>query len=60
MPAGMSWPKYLRLITASMGSMLLGSQLVHNIYRPLDDLDEFIVKYREEREKMIENSSKKT
>ena len=29
----------------------LGSQLVHNIYKPLDNLDEFIDKYKDDYEK---------
>ena len=48
----------------------LGSQFVHNIYKPLDDLDKFIDKYKDDYEKqtigvggqsktiVIENSKK--
>ena len=42
MPAGVSWPKYLKFLSAAMFSMLLGSQSVHLIYRPLDNLDELV------------------
>lgn len=42
MPAGVSWPQYLKFFVAAMVSMLLGSQVVHVYYRPLDDLDELV------------------
>lgn len=34
MPAGISWPRYLRMLTASMLSMFAGAQVVHQYYRP--------------------------
>lgn len=42
MPAGVSWPQYLKFFSAAMLTMLAGSQTVHMIYRPLDDLDKYI------------------
>jgi hypothetical protein len=42
MPAGVSWPQYLKFFAASMVSMLLGAQVVHVYYRPLDDLNELV------------------
>lgn len=42
MPAGVSWPRYLSFLTASLFSMFLGAQVVHVYYRPLDDLDRYI------------------
>jgi hypothetical protein len=42
MPAGVSWPQYLKFFVASMVSMLLGAQAVHVCYRPLDDLNELV------------------
>ena len=42
MPAGVSWPQYLKFFVAAMVSMLLGSQAVHVYYRPLDDLSELV------------------
>ncbi|KAA0724432.1 hypothetical protein E1301_Tti003700 [Triplophysa tibetana] len=34
MPAGVSWPRYLRMLTASMLSMFAGAQVVHQYYLP--------------------------
>lgn len=42
MPAGVSWPQYLKFFVAAMVSMLLGAQAVHVYYRPLDDLNELV------------------
>jgi len=45
MPAGVSWGEYLRFGAAAMASMVAGSQLVHRVYRPLDDLPEQLEQY---------------
>ncbi|XP_032663358.1 uncharacterized protein LOC116840588 [Odontomachus brunneus] len=42
MPVGVSWLRYISFTTAAMLSMLAGSQCVHMIYKPLDDLDELV------------------
>lgn len=42
MPYGVSWFRFLSVVTLSMLSMATGSQIVHNIYKPLDDLDHLI------------------
>uniref|UniRef100_A0A673I3G1 Uncharacterized protein n=1 Tax=Sinocyclocheilus rhinocerous TaxID=307959 RepID=A0A673I3G1_9TELE len=34
MPAGVSWPRYLRMFGASVLSMFAGAQVVHQYYRP--------------------------
>uniref|UniRef100_A0A6B2F1H1 Uncharacterized protein n=1 Tax=Bothriechis nigroviridis TaxID=88079 RepID=A0A6B2F1H1_BOTNI len=34
MPAGLSWPKYLKILTATLLTMLAGAQTVHKFYRP--------------------------
>jgi len=34
MPLGMSWPKYVSLISLSLGSMLAGASAVHHYYDP--------------------------
>ncbi|KAF3421738.1 hypothetical protein E2986_12373 [Frieseomelitta varia] len=39
---GMSWFRYISLWTLSFISTACGSQAVHLIYRPLDDLDDLI------------------
>ena len=38
--------------------MSFGSQIVHNIYRPLDDLDEYIEKYRKNQDELFSASEK--
>lgn len=56
MPAGVPWPAYLRFVAAASLSMMFGAQIVHNIYRPLDDLDDLVQK---EIERLKEERSKK-
>lgn len=34
MPAGVSWPRYLRMLGASLLSMFAGAQVVHQYYLP--------------------------
>uniref|UniRef100_A0A8P4K7I9 Ubiquinol-cytochrome c reductase complex assembly factor 6 n=1 Tax=Dicentrarchus labrax TaxID=13489 RepID=A0A8P4K7I9_DICLA len=34
MPAGVSWPQYLRMFSASLLSMFAGAQVVHQYYLP--------------------------
>uniref|UniRef100_A0ACB8FN72 Uncharacterized protein n=1 Tax=Sphaerodactylus townsendi TaxID=933632 RepID=A0ACB8FN72_9SAUR len=34
MPAGVSWPRYLKMLTASMLAMFVGAEVVHRYYRP--------------------------
>eukprot|EP00079_Xenopus_tropicalis_P011822 XP_002938123.1 PREDICTED: uncharacterized protein C12orf73 homolog [Xenopus tropicalis] len=34
MPAGVSWPHYLKMLGASMLSMFAGAEVVHRYYRP--------------------------
>lgn len=42
MPAGVTWGVYLKFATAAMLSMLAGSQVVHMLYRPLDNMEELV------------------
>lgn len=44
MPVGVSWARYLSFTAAAMLSMLAGSQVVHQYYRPLKDLNVYINK----------------
>ncbi|XP_049867183.1 protein brawnin [Pectinophora gossypiella] len=44
MPAGVTWGQYMSFSIAAMLSMLAGSQLVHQHYQPLKDLNEYINK----------------
>lgn len=34
MPAGVSWPRYLRMFAASILAMFAGAQAVHQYYLP--------------------------
>lgn len=43
MPAGVSWPRYLRMFAASVLSMFAGAQVVHQYYRP--DLVSFQIRF---------------
>ncbi|XP_028165867.1 ubiquinol-cytochrome-c reductase complex assembly factor 6 [Ostrinia nubilalis] len=42
MPAGVTWGQYLTFSFAAMFSMLAGSQLVHQHYKPLQNLNDYI------------------
>lgn len=56
MPSGVSWPTYLKFVAAASLSMFFGAQIVHNIYRPLEDLDDLVQK---ELKRLKEERSKK-
>ena len=58
MPAGVSWPTYLKFSIAAALSMIAGAQTVHHIYKPLEDLDQFIVKFEEDQKKAVEAEKK--
>ncbi|TFK04728.1 cAMP-dependent protein kinase type I-alpha regulatory subunit [Platysternon megacephalum] len=34
MPAGVSWPRYLKMLSASVLAMFAGAEVVHRYYRP--------------------------
>ena len=52
--------EYARFMAAAMFSMALGMQAVHFLYRPLDDLDDYVMRAREEdKEKAKQGVSKK-
>lgn len=42
MPYGISWPRFISFISLVFLATASGSQAVHLIYRPLDDLDDLI------------------
>jgi hypothetical protein len=44
MPAGVNLSTYVKFFVASMLSMMAGSQTIHIIYHPLDDLDVLVQK----------------
>ncbi|XP_043266235.1 uncharacterized protein LOC122405502 [Colletes gigas] len=49
MPVGVSTSRFVTFSTLSLLSMMAGSQWVHLIYRPLDDLDDLIEQAVKER-----------
>ncbi|KAG8578351.1 hypothetical protein GDO81_010461 [Engystomops pustulosus] len=34
MPAGVTWPQYLKMLSATIVSMLAGAEVVHQYYKP--------------------------
>ena len=59
MPAGVSWPTYLKFATAAGLSMVAGAQTVHLLYKPLDDLEIVIKQIAEDVEKQQQLVSEK-
>ncbi|XP_076316651.1 LOW QUALITY PROTEIN: ubiquinol-cytochrome c reductase complex assembly factor 6 sloth 2 [Tachypleus tridentatus] len=55
MPAGLTWSKYLKYTGSAFFAMVAGAQVVHMIYRPLDDLEKLI---EEEKQRQREENSK--
>jgi len=61
MPAGVSWPTYIKFVSAAALSMVAGAQTVHAFYRPLEDLEDWIEKFKEQKKiydesKIIDNN----
>ena len=54
MPGGLSWPKYVTLMSSSMVMMFLGSQLVNNVFKPMSDLPQYVDNYREQYTKELD------
>lgn len=44
MPAGVSWGQYIGFTVAALMSMGIGAQVVHRLYQPLSDLEEYVEK----------------
>ncbi|XP_022171772.1 uncharacterized protein LOC111034739 [Myzus persicae] len=44
MSGNISIAAYVKFSLMAMASMMLGSQLVHNRYKPLDDLEDYVEK----------------
>jgi len=61
MPAGVGWFQYSKFLAAAMASMLAGSQFVHIMYRPLDDMETLVniemKKLQVETDKLKENET---
>jgi len=60
MPAGVSWPTYLKFFVAAGLSMFAGSHTVHTFYRPLDDMEAWFQRFEaeERRQRMIAQAMK--
>lgn len=56
MPAGVSWPKYLRFLTASLLTMMAGSQTVHVIYNPLEGMDILVQREIDKLKPLVESN----
>jgi len=52
MPAGVGWTTYIKYSLAAGLSMIAGAQTVHQLYRPLEDLEEWVKRF-EEQQKII-------
>lgn len=52
-----SWPRYILFSTVSLLTTLAGAQVVHNYYRPLDDLEELVQQELERRKKAQESNT---
>ncbi|KAK9309735.1 hypothetical protein QLX08_000726 [Tetragonisca angustula] len=57
MPYGISWFRYISFLTLSFISTACGSQVVHLIYRPLDDLDDLIEEAFQNRLSELQNQN---
>lgn len=57
MPAGLSYGAYFKIVAVSVISMAAGSQVVHEYYKPLTDLEEYVE--REIQRRKSENESGK-
>jgi Domain of unknown function (DUF4516) len=55
MPAGVSWPTYLKFFAAAFVSMALGAQVVHQYYKPLDDLEKFVENELKKQDMLVPN-----
>jgi Domain of unknown function (DUF4516) len=55
MPAGVSWPTYLKFFAAAFVSMALGAQVVHQYYKPLNDLEMFVENELKKQDALVQN-----
>lgn len=47
MSGSISLASYVKFSIVALTSMMFGSQFVHNIYKPLDDLEDYVEKEME-------------
>lgn len=41
-PSNVTVGQYIRFTFSALGTMFLGSQIVHQLFKPLDDLEKYI------------------
>ncbi|XP_014215937.1 uncharacterized protein LOC106644783 [Copidosoma floridanum] len=51
MPASLIWPRYLLFCSIAALTTMAGSEIVHQYYKPLDDLEELVQQALEQRRK---------
>jgi len=56
MPAGVGWWTYLKFTTAAGLSMVAGSQTVHYIYKPLEDIEDWYARFEQEQKRQREKA----
>jgi len=56
MPAGVGWWTYLKFTTAAGLSMVAGSQTVHYIYKPLEDIEDWFARFEQEQKRQREKA----
>ncbi|XP_012235449.1 ubiquinol-cytochrome c reductase complex assembly factor 6 [Linepithema humile] len=54
MTNGLSWPRYIMFCATAMITMLAGAQWVHEIYRPLGDLEDLVEQRLKEKRKELQ------
>jgi len=47
MPAGVPWGEYMRFFVTAFASMAAGAQIVHIYYKPLEDMEELVLVYKQ-------------
>lgn len=57
MSGNISIAAYIKFAIMAMASMMFGSQFVHNIYKPLDNQEDYVEK---EMEKLLKSKKSKT
>lgn len=58
MPAGVSLASYSKFFIAAMLAMLAGSQTIHVIYRPMDNMDALVKEEMDRLTKLLEPTPK--
>jgi len=59
MPVGLTTSQYIKYLSASIVCMFIGSQAVHLVYKPLDNLEHLVELEKEKLVKSIEEEESK-